>query len=78
MFADERARARRLLAQEKKGRNQRYSLQAPEVECIRKGKAHRRYEFGVKGSMAIGGGSSVRCGFLVARFWGLVAAFATF
>ena len=25
-----------------------YSLHAPEVECIGKGKAHRRYEFGVK------------------------------
>ena len=24
-----------------------YSLHAPEVECIGKGKAHRRYEFGV-------------------------------
>ena len=25
-----------------------YSLHAPEVECIGKGKAHRGYEFGVK------------------------------
>jgi IS5 family transposase len=25
-----------------------YSLHAPEVECIGKGKAHRPYEFGVK------------------------------
>jgi len=29
-----------------------YSLHAPEVECIGKGKAHRRYEFGVKVSIA--------------------------
>ena len=29
-----------------------YSLHAPEVECIRKGKAHRPYEFGVKVSVA--------------------------
>ena len=29
-----------------------YSLHAPEVECIAKGKAHRRYEFGVKVSVA--------------------------
>jgi transposase, IS5 family len=38
-------------------RNQRgpkvYSLHAPEVECIGKGKAHRPYEFGVKVSVAI-------------------------
>jgi transposase, IS5 family len=37
-------------------RNQRgpkvYSLHAPEVECIGKGKAHRPYEFGVKVSIA--------------------------
>ena len=29
-----------------------YSLHAPEVECIGKGKAHRRYESGVKVSIA--------------------------
>jgi len=29
-----------------------YSLHAPEVECIGKGKAHRPYEFGVKISLA--------------------------
>jgi transposase, IS5 family len=30
------------------GSNKLYSLHAPEVECISKGKAHKRYEFGVK------------------------------
>jgi IS5 family transposase len=29
-----------------------YSLHAPEVECIGKGKAHKHYEFGVKVSVA--------------------------
>ena len=29
-----------------------YSLHAPEVECIGKGKPHRPYEFGVKVSVA--------------------------
>ena len=29
-----------------------YSLHAPEVECIGKGKAHMPYEFGVKVSLA--------------------------
>ncbi len=51
-FADERAMARRVRAPEPKGRNQRSRLPAPDVECIRKGKTHRRSEFGVQGSMA--------------------------
>ena len=29
-----------------------YNLHAPETECISKGKAHKRYEFGVKVSFA--------------------------
>ena len=44
----------RLLRQrrEDRGRSKLYSLHAPEVECIGKGKAHRPYEFGVKVSVA--------------------------
>src|SRR5215218_5039761 len=44
----------RLLRQrrEDRGRDKLYSLHAPEVECIGKGKAHARYEFGVKVSLA--------------------------
>jgi IS5 family transposase len=42
----------RLLAQRQDDRNKLYSLHAPEVECIAKGKAHKRYEFGVKVSIA--------------------------
>ena len=30
------------------GANKLYSLHAPKVECVSKGKAHKRYEFGVK------------------------------
>lgn len=40
--------AKRLLEQTPKSKNKLYSLHAPEVECISKGKAHKRYEFGVK------------------------------
>jgi len=43
--------ARRLLAQEKTSRNKLYAIHAPEVECIAKGKAHKRYEFGCKVSI---------------------------
>ena len=45
--------ARRVLAQDRRQRGRKiYSLHAPEVECIGKGKAHRPYEFGVKASVA--------------------------
>jgi IS5 family transposase len=40
--------ADRLLAQERETKKKLYSLHAPEVECISKGKAHKKYEFGVK------------------------------
>ncbi|MCK1541026.1 hypothetical protein IVB12_03230, partial [Bradyrhizobium sp. 179] len=47
------ARARRVLEQKQHRRGPKvYSLHAPEVECIGKGKAHRPYEFGVKVSVA--------------------------
>jgi transposase, IS5 family len=51
-FLAELTLAGRLLAQEKKDKNKLYSLHAPEVECISKGKAHKKYEFGVKVSVA--------------------------
>lgn len=51
VFAEELAMARRLLAQEKHSKHKLYSLHAPEVECLSKGKAHKRYEFGVKASI---------------------------
>jgi IS5 family transposase len=37
-----------ILSQSKTSKNKIYSIHAPEVECISKGKAHKRYEFGVK------------------------------
>lgn len=42
----------RLLHQKRTDKNKLYSLHAPEVECIAKGKAHKRYEFGCKVSVA--------------------------
>jgi len=45
--------AGRVLAQKRGERGKKvYSLHAPEVECIGKGKAHKPYEFGVKVSVA--------------------------
>jgi len=45
-------RAEKLLSQIQKSKNKLYSIDAPEVECISKGKAHKRYEFGCKVSVA--------------------------
>ncbi len=42
--------ARRLL-QQRHDKGKLYSIHAPEVECIAKGKAHKQYEFGCKVSM---------------------------
>ena len=53
LFAKPLALARRVRDQERHQRGPKvYSLHAPEVECIGKGKAHRPYEFGVKVSVA--------------------------
>lgn len=42
----------RLLAQKPDDNNKLYALHAPEVVCISKGKAHKRYEFGCKVGIA--------------------------
>jgi IS5 family transposase len=42
-----------ILAQKTRTKGKVYSLHAPEVECIAKGKAHKPYEFGVKVSLAV-------------------------
>lgn len=53
IFAKSMSLARRVRDQDRRQRGSKvYSLHAPEVECIGKGKAHRPYEFGVKVSVA--------------------------
>lgn len=44
---------KRLLNQTKISKDKLYSLHAPEVECIDKGKARKKYEFGNKVALAI-------------------------
>jgi IS5 family transposase len=46
------ALAERLLAQTPTSNHTLYSVHAPDVECLAKGKAHKRYEFGCKASVA--------------------------
>ena len=41
-------RAKRIKQQQRSDSNKIYSMHAPEVECIAKGKVHKRYEFGCK------------------------------
>jgi IS5 family transposase len=47
------ALAKRLHLQERRDKGKLYSVHAPEVECISKGKAHKRYEFGCKVALAV-------------------------
>lgn len=44
--------ATRIFYQKRKDRHKIYSVHEPDVECISKGKAHKRYEFGCKVSVA--------------------------
>ena len=52
-FAELLGKTERLLTQTRYSKNKLYSVHAPEVECLSKGKAHKRYEFGVKASFAV-------------------------
>lgn len=46
------ANAKRIHTQKRDDKQKLYSVHAPEVECIAKGKAHKKYEFGCKTSVA--------------------------
>ena len=41
-------KTQRILNQQPQDKNKLYSFHATEVECIAKGKVHKKYEFGVK------------------------------
>lgn len=58
---------RRVLRQKKTDSNKIYSLHAPEVACIAKGKEHKKYEFGAKASVALDTGSGLIVGALSFR-----------
>lgn len=58
--------AQRLVDQRQQDKNKLYALHAPEAECISKGKARQRYEFGVK------------AGFVVTHKKGLIIGARTF
>lgn len=52
-FAADLALFERVLQQKKDSKNKVYSLHEPQVECIAKGKAHKKYEFGTKAGLAM-------------------------
>jgi IS5 family transposase len=52
-FAVARERVAKVLTRKAGSTDKLYALHAPEVECIAKGKARTRYEFGVKTSIAV-------------------------
>jgi IS5 family transposase len=52
-FTGPLALVERLLEQQRHDKNKLYALHAPEVACIAKGKAHKKYEFGAKVSVAV-------------------------
>jgi IS5 family transposase len=51
VFSEPLSLARRILSQRRHDKNKVYSIHAREVECISKGKAHKKYEFGCKVSV---------------------------
>lgn len=61
IFSDSLKLAQCLLQQKKNDKNKIYSIHEPDVECIAKGKAHKRYEFGNKVSVA----TTARSSFIV-------------
>lgn len=63
-YAEQLALFRRLLEQKRSDKNKLYSLHEPHVYCMSKGKAHQRYEFGTKASIATTRDSSVIVGAL--------------
>jgi len=64
-FAQTRERVARILAQRPGDTDKLYAFHAPEVECIAKGKARTRYEFGVKTSIAVTNARSAGDQFIV-------------
>ena len=63
-YADQLALFERMLEQTRSDKHKLYSLHEPHVYCMSKGKAHQRYEFGTKASVATTRDSSIIIGAL--------------
>ncbi len=62
IHAGELGLMKRVLEQKQHDKNKIYSLHEPQVECIAKGKAHKKYEFGAKASIMMTANSMVIVG----------------
>ena len=67
IFKQELVLAKKVHSQRKTDKDKVYSLHAPELECIRKRKACKRYEFGMKASIATANRSNFLVGGLALR-----------
>ena len=56
-----------ILFQQKYDKDKIYSLHEPHVECIARGKAHKRYEYGIKASIPRTKDSGIILGALALR-----------
>lgn len=63
-YAEKIALYQRMLSQKRGDKNKLYSLHEPHIYCMSKGKAHQRYEFGTKASLAITSESGIMIGAL--------------
>lgn len=61
-YADNLIHFNRAIAQKRVDKNKIYSLHEPEVACIAKGKAHKKFEFGSKVSFAVVPGVNIIVG----------------
>lgn len=53
MFSETLEVVRKILVQERNSKGKIYSVHEPKVECISKGKTHKKYEFGCKASVVL-------------------------
>lgn len=61
-FKDKVVIAKQVFEQKRDSKNKIYSMHEPEVSCIAKGKAHKKYEFGSK----VGIVSTIKNSFILA------------
>ncbi|MCP4458955.1 MAG: hypothetical protein GY816_13180 [Cytophagales bacterium] len=62
LYEEKLALFKQVLAQKKDSKDKIYSLHEPDVYCIAKGKAHKKYEYGVKGSISLTQNTSIIVG----------------
>ena len=61
-YASNLNNSKKVIAQKRTDKDKVYSLHKPEVACIAKGKAHRKFEFGSKVSFAVVPGVNIIVG----------------